>query len=412
MSATVKNIKNEPALEEIEGRIEERGRAWLENGRDMIVIHDLKLYREQYKTWEAYCEERWGRKRTYAHYILTAVGLADKLFTIVNVLPATESHVRPLFRLDKDEHRIDVWRDVVEKYNPIRAKDVEAEVEKKLAALAKNWITLDEWEAMDAEQREYALTSRSSDASLNKQDNTSIEWAQWSWNPVTGCKHDCSYCYARDIAARLYPQGFEPSLHPSRLSAPANQKTPERSKTDIAHKNIFAGSMADLFGRWVPKEWINAVFNSVRAAPDWNFLFLTKFPKRMVEFDYPGNAWLGTTVDCQARVKVAEDAFENVRSGTKWLSIEPMLEPLKFERLHLFDWIVIGGASSSTLTPSWVPPLDWVVDLWVQAREAGCAIYVKDNCGMANDLRVREFPWEPPAVKVLPDAFKYLPSIK
>jgi hypothetical protein len=30
--------------------------------------------------------------------------------------------------------------------------------------------------------------------------NESIDWAWWSWNPITGCNHGCPYCYARDIA--------------------------------------------------------------------------------------------------------------------------------------------------------------------------------------------------------------------
>lgn len=29
--------------------------------------------------------------------------------------------------------------------------------------------------------------------------NDNIGWAKWSWNPVTGCLHNCDYCYARDI---------------------------------------------------------------------------------------------------------------------------------------------------------------------------------------------------------------------
>lgn len=26
---------------------------------------------------------------------------------------------------------------------------------------------------------------------------TDIEWCSHTWNPVTGCKHGCEYCYAR-----------------------------------------------------------------------------------------------------------------------------------------------------------------------------------------------------------------------
>ena len=65
----------------------------------------------------------------------------------------------------------------------------------------------------------------------------------------------------------------------------------------------------------------------------------------MAEFTIPANAWIGTTVDLQARVANAEKAFEKVKADVKWLSIEPMLESLKFSRLDLLKWVVIGGAS-------------------------------------------------------------------
>lgn len=32
---------------------------------------------------------------------------------------------------------------------------------------------------------------------------TKIEWCDSTWNPVTGCLHQCHYCYARGIARRF-----------------------------------------------------------------------------------------------------------------------------------------------------------------------------------------------------------------
>jgi protein gp37 len=192
--------------------------------------------------------------------------------------------------------------------------------------------------------------------------NENVEWALWTWNPVTGCKHDCAYCYARDIANRFYPQKFEPTFLPERLSAPHNTPAPRPDivaapfdrracKGGIGEKNVFVCSMADLFGKWVPAEWIDAVLNECRKAPQWNFLFLSKFPQRFEEIDWPANAWVGTTVDRQYRVKIAEKAFRNVNAPVKWLSVEPMMERLEFESLDMFDWVVMGGASASTQTP-------------------------------------------------------------
>ena len=121
---------------------------------------------------------------------------------------------------------------------------------------------------------------------------TKIEWCDYTWNPVTGCKHECEYCYARRIAKRFggydgygceadadtvehahiydlkepayikrgergkitnapYPFEFEPTLHRYRLFKPTTLKEPQ---------TIFVCSMADLFGSWVADKWIEEVF--------------------------------------------------------------------------------------------------------------------------------------------------------
>jgi protein gp37 len=131
--------------------------------------------------------------------------------------------------------------------------------------------------------------------------------------------------------------------------------------------------------KWVPQAWIDAVMTEVRAAPQWNFLFLTKFPQRLETIDWPANAWVGTTVDAQYRVSIAEKAFRNVNARVKWLSCEPLRARLTFTALELFDWVVIGGQSASTQAPAFQPPWDWVEHLLQQARAAKCLVYWKPN---------------------------------
>jgi protein gp37 len=230
-------------------------------------------------------------------------------------------------------------------------------------------------------------------------DNDSIEWARLTWNPITGCFHDCDYCYAADFAARwtnVYPNGFEPTIIPERLYAPANSKQKDLSKLKevdrTGWKNVFVCSMADLFGKWVPEAWINAVLNVIRENPQWNYLMLTKFPIRMSQFEYPDNVWLGTTVDSQSMVARAEKAFQQLRdskfSGITWLSCEPLLEPLTFERLDLFDWLVIGGRSKTTGAEVLYPDHEWIEDLKSQAGQYNLPVYEKTNLR----FRQREYP--------------------
>lgn len=277
-------------------------------------------------------------------------------------------------------------------------------------------VSLEQWQTLDKETQTTLLPpdpDRVPERYFNKQESDAIEWAQWSWNPITGCLHDCPYCYARDLAlgkaASAYPNGFAPTLRPASLLAARRMQVPLDAASDWRYRNVFTGSMADVFGRWVPREWIEAVLAEIRAAPEWSFLCLTKFPKRMAEFDIPANAWMGTTVDLQARVAAAEAGFANVGAGVRWLSCEPLIEPLRFKHLDRFNWIVIGGASWSTKTPKWQPPFEWVADLVRQARDAGLKIYMKTNLGI--EQRILELPFDAPipsAPTRAPPAFHYL----
>ena len=238
--------------------------------------------------------------------------------------------------------------------------------------------------------------------------NEMVDWAWWTWNPVTGCWHGCPYCYARDIAHRFYDTNFEPTFYPDRLNAPRNMKlmTEQRIQNEatkrrvrfedalVFSKNVFTCSMSDLFGKWVPEEWILKVFASVKQSPEWNFLFLTKFPQRLQEINdklggFPDNVWVGTTVDTQSRVALAEKSFRNIDAKVKWLSIEPMLEPLNFSSLDMFDLIAIGGQSRTTKEPEFQPEWIWVEDLLAQARKSNTSVYFKENLRS----RPKELPW-------------------
>jgi protein gp37 len=279
------------------------------------------------------------------------------------------------------------------------------ESEAKVAKL-KRAMTLAEWKTLTAAEQEAVCRVANPKAKLNKQDTDAIEWARWSWNPVTGCLHNCPYCYARDLAEKYYPQKFEPSIVPEALSAPLNVTPPKGASTDLGLKNIFTCSMADLFGNWVPKEWIEAVLSIARQAAQWNFLLLTKFPQRLAEFEFPDNVWAGTTVDCQARVANAERAMRQVKAGVKWVSIEPMIEPIEMD-WSIFKWVVIGGASPQSQTPEWKPPRRWVIKLTASAMDAGCAVYHKTN--LRPPERWRDYPgFEEKEPASAPVPFHYL----
>ena len=233
---------------------------------------------------------------------------------------------------------------------------------------------------------------------------------------MTGCLHGCNYCYARAIAHRFtegFPAGFTPVFHHdpdngyTRLDAPANTTIPARFVDDnhpdcgigdceiCAHRRVFVCSMADLYGRWVPDEWISQVHSAMLASPKWQYLLLTKFPGRYVGLDLPPNAWVGTSVDEQKRVRLAENAFRQIDGVKwKWLSLEPLLEPLIFDDLSMFDWVVIGAQTLTHqpdgVVPAFDPLPEWVIRITAQAKEAGCRVHWKPN--LRKSLWFDEYP--------------------
>lgn len=250
-------------------------------------------------------------------------------------------------------------------------------------------------------------------AAFNQTDGDGISWAKWSWNPVTGCLHGCDYCYARAIAARwadAYPAGFTPLFHHERLGAPSRTIIPAAHRDDsheacgdgecqvCAYRRVFVCSMADLYGRWVPDEWIKRVHESMLASPQWQYILLTKFPDRYPGLEMPPGAWVGTSVDEQKRVRIAERAFRDIEGSVKWLSLEPLREPLEFTDLSMFDWVVIGAQTETQQpdgpVPAIQPHYDWVQRITEQARNAGCRVHHKPNLtnGKPGMRMLNEYP--------------------
>lgn len=214
---------------------------------------------------------------------------------------------------------------------------------------------------------------------------TKIEWATHTWNPVTGCRHGCPYCYARRIARRFgktaAARAFEPEFHPERLGQPLKRHKPAR---------IFVCSQADLFGRWVPADWIRAVVDVARQAPQHTFVFLTKAPMRLLLPDFPDNCWVGVSTPTQQALNRAAWLLPEVKASVRFVSAEPLLEPLSLRaaafRLH---WLIIGAETGPGAPP---PPRRLAADLAHQADEQGVPVFLKDNIEPVFPEPCREYP--------------------
>jgi ParB-like chromosome segregation protein Spo0J/protein gp37 len=247
-------------------------------------------------------------------------------------------------------------------------------------------FTMPQWKALsEEEQQPHLYGPWPKGARFNFEgDQQGIGWARWSANPVTGCLHPCRrYCYARKIAEakELYEHGFAPSFHPHMLEAFYRMPPDPRAETDITYRNVFVCSMADLLGKWVEDDIILAVIRAMADNPQWNYLLLTKDPKRYLQFEWPKHCLLGATVDKQSRVAPTERVFATLheRGYDLWYSVEPMWTPLRFRHIELVMQLVIGGASEGPETPEFFPPHRWIWQLEAQADAHGVKVYNKDN---------------------------------
>lgn len=161
-----------------------------------------------------------------------------------------------------------------------------------------------------------------------------------TWNPVVGCLHFCTYCWARRLAEtklkniERYRDGFKPKLVEHEL------------KKKFRKKFVFVSDMGDLFGDWVPSEWIKKVIEAINQSPSSYFLFLTKNPKRYYEFLdlYSENIVLGATIETSRQYQVSKapltieryKCMVNLPWKRKLVSIEPIMD---FDLEIFVKWI-------------------------------------------------------------------------
>ncbi|MCX6282373.1 MAG: DUF5131 family protein [Bacteroidetes bacterium] len=183
---------------------------------------------------------------------------------------------------------------------------------------------------------------------------TNIEFCDFTWNPIVGCRHGCSYCWARGQHDRFYyPEKFEmPRFYPNRLKEPYQRKKPAK---------IFVCSMADIFSPGVKDEWIHRVLKVVADNPQHTFQFLSKKPARYHDFDFPlGNTWIGTSVDY---ARHADRIDQLVSCGCKFISfvlVEPLLSSMEGIDFSGVDFLFVGAQTGPDAV---IPSREWIYSI-------------------------------------------------
>jgi protein gp37 len=269
---------------------------------------------------------------------------------------------------------------------------------------------------------------------------TKIEWCDMTWNPVTGCFHNCPYCYAVKIANRFglkytpmlgdpgmegagkydtkeygensmlelekpyydrhegirssYPMSFMPTFHKYRLKEPTKYKEPQ---------NVFVCSMADLFGDWIPEEWIRQVFKACAKAPQHRYIFLTKNYRRYNELRKKGilplytNMYFGASVTNERQLKQACLFWDNI----DFLSVEPLTEYIGAGEWFIdgnlkahWKWVIVG-AESGNRKGKIIPKREWIEDIVNECRHTKTPVFLKTSLAKIwGESLIQEYPWE------------------
>lgn len=214
-----------------------------------------------------------------------------------------------------------------------------------------------------------------------------IEWTEQTWNPTKGCTKvspGCKHCYAEVMARRLqamgvpgYEDGFKLGLLPERLKQPLQRKKPTV---------YFVNSMSDLFHEDITDDYLDRVFDVIRATPQHHYQILTKRAERLPDYfahrTCPENVWLGVSVEDRQYGLPRIDLLRQVKARIRFLSIEPLLEDLGEIDLTGIHWVIVGGESGPKSRPMQEA---WVEAIQEKADQAGASFFFKQWGGWGAD---------------------------
>lgn len=186
---------------------------------------------------------------------------------------------------------------------------------------------------------------------------TNIDWPglTHTWNPVTGCKRGCEYCYAKKNWNRLHRKRYgcefsEIVLHEDRISEPSKVK-----KSSV----IFVGSMTDIWYWSIPT--VEMVIEQCEAAYWHTFMFLSKDYRAYHGHRWPKNTRCGVTLETFRAEPPQRQVIEqhlNHKKIIPFFSIEPLSGTLKVDIKTAHT--VIVGAETGNRKGRYIPQKDWI----------------------------------------------------
>lgn len=223
--------------------------------------------------------------------------------------------------------------------------------------------------------------------SLNKSKGNMYSFVTHTWNPLGGeCPHKCSYCSTKKFYYPVLKEKYsgEPKLCKEMLN-------------DNLGKNnfVFVVAQNDLFAKEIPGEWIYSVLAHCDESPDNSYLFQSKNPKRMLDFQWflPKKSVVCTTIETNRWhpeiMKTAPSPIERAESmillserGVKtYITIEPIMDFDLDEMVKIIKWcspeqVNIGADSGNNNLPE--PSKEKVLQL-IEELQKFTVIHNKSN---------------------------------
>lgn len=245
--------------------------------------------------------------------------------------------------------------------------------------------------------------------------NSKIEWCDHTASPWHGCTKvaaGCTNCYAAAMAPRNHGTLGIWGDHGTRIKSKSfgdNLRKWNRQAEKTGRVASVFPSICDPFEdrpELVP--WRNEMFAAADLLPLIRLLLLTKRPQNIRGMwpcyttpphkQYRDNVWLGSSASTQADLEANLTEMAGVRdlAPVRFLSLEPLLEPLSFAlrtdgtgsalTAAGINWVILGGESGPKARPC---DVEWIRKIVAHCNAAGVPCFVKQlgaNVITRNDM--------------------------
>jgi len=214
---------------------------------------------------------------------------------------------------------------------------------------------------------------------------TKIEWTDSTFNPWWGCNkvsQGCKNCYAERLDKRWNPNSNHWKTK-FKLMSKDHWKKPliwnQKCNKEGIKRLVFCGSMCDWADLAAPKTEREKLWLTIEITNNLHWQLLTKRPESFKGIFPTGwgkgfkNVSLGVSVENQA-TKHRIDALRLHPAKVRFLSCEPLLEPLGELDLTGIDWVICGGESGpGARQMAW----ESVFDLFAECKTQGVPFFFK-----------------------------------